>query len=902
LRLDLNGDWDFIVDPDGSLSLESLGTESEWRRIRVPFCWESQFPDLRNYAGVAWYSRKFNIPNDFLEGVVLLWFGAVDYFCEVWINKNLVDSHEGGFTPFAFEVQDFLRVGENEIVVRVVDPSDDVSRFPDFTFEEIPHGKQRWYIRVSGIWQDVWLEARPKPYIKNLIATPDVDGGRVKIKAVLSHPDDKGELRFTVTSPGGEVVGEKIIPINASGIDYQEEIEIRNPVLWSSEQPALYTVRVEITGVSQGDSVSSKFGMRKIEARDGLVYLNDRPIYILGALDQDFYPETIYTPPSTEYLRDQFVKAKELGLNLLRCHIKVPDPRYLDLADELGMLVWYEVPSWVRLTSKTKERVQETIKEMFERDYNHPSIIIFSITNEGWGVDLFGSEEHRQWLAEMYDYVKNLNPNVLVVDNSDGPFHVKTDLDDVHCYFSIPDHYENYKNWLNLFSTDPSWSWSPHGDAERRGWEPLILSEFGNWGLPSLKAISTLDGEPWWFGMVYAEDENSLASGVEARFREWGLERVFGSFEDFAIETQHQEFNALKYEIEEIRKYGNIAGYIITELTDLYWESNGLLDFHRNPKVFHKQMAIVQAQDVVIPDWSKVNYCSGEDFEMEILVSHFSELRMQNYSMEWSLEGFDIKNVIGDINIESGEVKSVGRLGFKMPEVTTPIKTRLNMLLKTPLGDVVASNYMELNIFPRVHPDIQSLKIWVYDPQGRIDNLVSKLEKAGFSVTTKPEPEIDLVLASVIDKNLVELLGDRGRVLLLASVDSISVPTTIKVVDRSSKGRWGDWISSFSYVDPRILKGIPTERKLCGFDFYRCIPKNVLEVFKPADLKDILSGVFVGWLNSPGLLIGQFTLSGIKVLACTFDLTETFGEDPVSTILLGNLIEYTANLKGGNEN
>jgi hypothetical protein len=224
--------------------------------------------------------------------------------------------------------------------------------------------------------------------------------------------------------------------------------------------------------------------------QDGQILLNGHPVFLAAALDQDFYPDTIYTPPSTAYLRDQFKKAKELGLNMLRCHIKTPDPRYLDLCDEMGIMVWYEVPNWAVLTKKSGSRGREHLEQMLERDYNHASILILSVMNESWGIDL-SEKWQREWLVEMFDYAKSLDPTRIIVDNSacEGNFHVKSDLDDYHVYFAIPDHAGWWADWCADFASRPAWTYSRYGDAQRTFKEPILLSEFGNWGLPKLSLL-----------------------------------------------------------------------------------------------------------------------------------------------------------------------------------------------------------------------------------------------------------------------------------------------------------------------------------------------------------------------------------------------------------------------------
>src|SRR5262245_36174827 len=167
------------------------------------------------------------------------------------------------------------------------------------------------------------------------------------------------------------------------------------------------------------DTLSSTFGMRTIATSpNGQLLLNGRIIYLRGALDQDYYPQLIYTPFSDAQLDDQFAKAKHMGLNCLRTHIKITDPRYYAAADRAGLLIWTELPNWQNFTEATRRRAHETLAGMVERDWNHPSIVIWTIINEGWGLELALNAQHRAWLAEAYDYMKQLDPHRLIVGNS----------------------------------------------------------------------------------------------------------------------------------------------------------------------------------------------------------------------------------------------------------------------------------------------------------------------------------------------------------------------------------------------------------------------------------------------------------------------------------------------------
>jgi beta-galactosidase/beta-glucuronidase len=536
-RISLDGAWDFQLDPDNGADITTI---QEWRTAEVPLPWQAQFDDLRLINGVAWYRRHFAYTPGSHAGAAILHFGAVDYFAQVWLNGHKLGDHEGGYLPFEFDVTQELLGGENELVVRVVDPSDDRQIFPDMPFGEIPHGKQSWYGPIGGIWQSVWLEQRPATFIRSLRLFPQPAAGVVVVAATLSGAlPANAALHATVYDPSGLVVAEAALDAGGHG---QAQLT-GAPALWSPDTPHLYRVEATLSAGGQvQDTLSDTCGFRTVEARDGRIYLNGQPIYLRGVLDQAYYPETIYTVPSVAYLEDQARKAKALGLNCLRTHIKIEDPRYYEVADRLGLLIWTEIPNWVLLTPATDRRAKATFQAMVERDGNHPSIIAWTLINENWGTDLTRNPQHRTWLIDFYHAAKQIDPTRLIVDNSacKTNAHVAGDLEDYHPYKAIPDHFDEWDEWVDEFADRNSrWIWYADCQDQRRQGLPLIVSEFGNWGLPNPDTLKENGAEPWWFQTGHEWGDGIVhPHAMRPRFDYFGLKKVFGSFEQFIADSQ----------------------------------------------------------------------------------------------------------------------------------------------------------------------------------------------------------------------------------------------------------------------------------------------------------------------------------------------------------------------------
>ncbi|HVL54324.1 MAG TPA: glycoside hydrolase family 2 TIM barrel-domain containing protein, partial [Vitreimonas sp.] len=695
----LDGEWRFIADPERLYRADSL---PDGDPIQVPGPWEAQVS--RPYRIItAWYRRPVDIPAGWSGSRIVLRFGAVMYRCAVFLNGEAIGEHEGGYLPFEVDATDAARPdATNDLVVLVVNPLNAIDEYPAFSVEEVllaqefhpdlplseaPHGKQTWYSSTSGIWQSVAVERRPMIALGPLRVRPDVERSEVLVRWSLEgddhvagrgngrEPAPSGAIDFVVRDPDGTEVARERVDI-AGERDGLARLPIEQPQLWDIDQPNLYTVDARLLqGDVEVDLVGARFGMRTIETRDGRVLLNGRPIYLLGVLDQDHYPDTIATPPSREYLDEQIRLAREMGLNLLRCHIKVPDPRYLDAADEAGILVWLELPNWTRFTSVAGARGRRTLERMVEDLGNHPSIAIWTIINEDWGTQLRYEARDRHWLRDTYHWLKALDPTRLVVDNSacETPqtpnFHLATDLADFHVYFVAPDNAIRWRGMIEDFARRPHWLWSPHGDAAPRGDEPLVLSEFGSWGLPRLdRLVEHYGREPWWFatGRSYYRP-----AGFGRRFRAYGLDRIWPTIDDLADATQWHQFECLQYEIGQLRRHDSIQGYVITELTDAYWEANGLLDPMRGTKVYHDRLARLNAPDVVVADVRRRDLCGVERLQAELHLSSYGG-RAAGGRVAWELRVSDGQTVGGELPVEEwpdGGTRPVGSIDAEVPDV-----------------------------------------------------------------------------------------------------------------------------------------------------------------------------------------------------------------------------------------
>ena len=413
--------------------------------------------------------------------------------------------------------------------------------------------------------------------------------------------------------------------------EFEVELPVPGPDAWSPDAPNLYDLAVEL--MCDGavvDAVERTIGFRRLEARDGRLFLNGAPFFMFGALDQDWHPEEECRPPSEAFLEQRFLNAKAMGLNTLRCHVKIPDRLYFDLADRLGLIVWLDMPYAQFLAPSTREALWDTFRQSVAGHGHHPAVCVWTLFNEGWGIDLDDNPDDRRWLIETFDAAKALVPDSLLIDNSPcfpRNYHLKTDIEDFHWYNGFPHQNEAFAATAQAFAGRAPWAWSPHGDAQKRGDEPLVCSEFGVWGLPHPRDILEKDGrEPWWFESGHEwNDGAAYPHGIETRFRDAGLAPIFGDLDGFVDAAQELQYRALKYQIETLRWEQPISGYVITELNDVQWEANGLMDVRNNPRAFAGRLANLQQPWLAIARPPRTVLRAGERLDVPVRLAGAAE-------------------------------------------------------------------------------------------------------------------------------------------------------------------------------------------------------------------------------------------------------------------------------------
>ncbi|MCU1526551.1 MAG: glycosyl hydrolase family 2 [Frondihabitans sp.] len=529
----LNGVWDF--SRDAAHRLEEATADDWTESIVVPFAWETEASGVQaHWLDRAWYRRNFRVPPEAVGNRVVLHFGAVHHACVIWVNDVEVGTHQGGYVPFEFDVTDALTgEADHQVTVRVDAPIDKRS---------IAHGKQRSVPRddydgcsftpTSGIWQSVWLEWRPATYLAalQLTPTPGLDG-----ILLTAHVEGQASVSAEAVI---SVDGEEVVSCDAASLESGVTIDIPAPQVWSPQDPHLYSVTVTLTSAEGTDTVTGTTGLRRFETRGRELYLNGTRISMRGVLDQGYWPRTGLTAPDdAAFVRDLEI-AREAGFNLVRKHLKLEDPRFHHHADRLGMLVWAEPASTGRFSAAAADAFADQIEPMFRRDGNHPSVVIWGLYNEEWGLDWALPEDpaKQRVVRDAFRLIKQLDPHRPAVDNS-GWTHLETDLVDWHVYDERP---AGWATKLQQLATDPSPSFPVAIAVDKIVDKKLMVDGDVPLDVPNVNSE---------FGGGYTSIE-----------RGWNLH----------------------WQTQELRRHDSIAGYVWTELTDIEHETAGIVDFERH--------------------------------------------------------------------------------------------------------------------------------------------------------------------------------------------------------------------------------------------------------------------------------------------------------------------------------
>jgi len=518
----LNGLWEYAIRPADSPKPDQFDGQ-----ILVPFPVESALSGVAKWIGpenVLWYRTKLDVPSDWMGQRILLHFEAVDWETTVWFNGEKLGNHKGGYDPFYFDVTNHIKIPDDQsLVVSVWDPSDKGSQ---------PRGKQNsepggiFYTSSTGIWQTVWLEPVPETSIRDFQVFPDIDQEILTVKVFIDNPNENDRIKIIASDKKENEVAVAIGKNND-----EIELKIDNPILWSPENPYLYDLTIQLIRNGQTiDEVTSYFGMRKTsigkdEAGITRLMLNNQFVFQIGPLDQGFFPDGLHTPPTEEAMKYDLEVLKKVGFNMLRKHVKIESRRFYTLCDQMGLMVWQDMPNGdqpiqpydpdLTRTAESAQQYELELKQLIETKFNHPSIVMWVPFNEGWG---------QYNTARIAELIRSLDPTRMVNNASGWSDRGVGDVIDVHRY-------------------------PGPGAAEPEENRAAVVGEFGGLGLNIKSHMWQKEG--------------------------WGYELF-----------QDSDALTIKYEdimqgMHELVKNPGLSAAVYTQTTDIETENNGLITYDR---------------------------------------------------------------------------------------------------------------------------------------------------------------------------------------------------------------------------------------------------------------------------------------------------------------------------------
>lgn len=730
--ISLAGRWEFRA-----------GETGEWKEIEVPGAWE-QAGIPNDWEGPGYFRRMVEIPAAWRErDDRRLWlrFAGVSYTCRVWVNGVEVGEHSGAWDAFTFEVTAAVK-GEAafEVVVRIIKPGGESYPVKQTTAGFLPYVCGYLF---GGIWQEVSLECTGSHCIPDTLRlTADADSGLLELDfddGIRSEAewsrygveicDGEGDVMPSQAFLADDWIGEEVASVRRC---LQVHVAGEN---WSPDAPEVYTAVVRLyDGEEVSDEIRLPFGFRTVTVEGDTPLLNGRPFYPRMPLSWGWYPEVGHCDPPEEMLREEFEKIQALGYNGVKCCLWVPSQRFLDLCDEMGMLVWLELPLWMpEMEAADLARVEEEYRAIVRQVRHHPCVVLWTL---GCELSTHCSEE---FLSRLYAEVKRLTGSPLVRDNSGGGecyyglLQENADFYDYHFYCDLPFLRNTFDYFLPRWRTPQPWFFGEFCDAD---------------AFRDIAALKARNGGelPWW-----AADDDSNPQGARwdmniiDQWKQMERQGLFARYAELKEGQRKQTLMHRKFTVERVRSYREMSGYVVTGLRDTPIATAGMFDdfgeFRFSPEEFRR----FNADTVLFLDWHRRRnwvhggdrpsyvdahtHWSGEALLPRLGISHYGrdatlvsgrwELREKQSNR--AVQGGEL--VIDEAALATGTVRQVATLSFMAPEVTAMTPFVLHTSVRLASGSVI-DNEWPLWFTPE--PDWTTLPTWAnFDPKGRLNGLHS---------------------------------------------------------------------------------------------------------------------------------------------------------------------------------
>jgi beta-galactosidase len=934
----LDGTWEIIFDH------ENAGREAEWhldkvfsaqstkRNITVPSAWELIEKD---YEGVAFYRRAFKVPANWEGKIIRLQFDAVNYLSEVWLNDEVVGFHEGGFTPFEFRVDEMIKPGQtNVLTVRVVGPIIMSDKQVDGVGKmETP----QWRGGITGgIWQSVRLVATGDIYVDDVFIEPKISDNTATFHVQLDHTAIKGtsasiEIDILEASGPSKSVAKvyQIRQLHPGKNNNSWTLNIPDAKYWSPDDPHLY--RADLSVVSNGvisDRWSRRFGMREMTIKNKDFYLNGKPIYIKACFFEGLYPNGIAFPDSEDMALKEIRLAKEAGFNMIRPWRRPAAPMWLDLADEIGVLVvGSPALECMRLplsTSYLPSRVENEVRGAILRDRNRACVVQWELFNELHRPVL------KQLMRPMAMIARKLDPTRLILDESGGwafganmylPYEYEpTKFNDIHNYPGPFIHRNQYDGYLAIGLTederkDRGLRWKSPGRNVVPGLMSFV-SELGYGSLPDLADNNDRfekRGNPLTPAYRY---HKRLAEGQKQVLQESGFNYLYPDLKQFYLDQQRIHGTANKRMIEAVRSNPEVDGYCIHALVAGDWIIGaGLLDLWRNPKSYAYEGTKAANQPRILSIRTKPrNVYAEQGTKIEINgVNDLSDIKGTLKLELVSDSGRTVFTKEVNVNMISGVTQLFSeRLNTKALKGTYTLKAQI-------IADdsrQITENEYNFDVFTPEQLTVPKKRIAILDTDNSLKTFLknSNVTFEEFSATTDHSLAVfvtgDKAKNNKRFKKLFAFVKSGGTAVYIDPVKetitgkSSMYPFTAKV--HPARGLWTCIPHLVS--DHPVFAGLPVN----------CMMRNVYENIWPMDtlreltgagdmkLKTLVASIGFDWFSEDhkmqysgpgeawwGSDVAVIPYGKGRCIVSQLRLTNNLGKDPVADKILFNLIEWT---------
>jgi len=961
----LNGEWEIIYDYDNIGKLQAYNTDEGFskgkiEKITVPSVWERFKKD---YEGVVYYRTSFKVDNYYKDKKIHLNFNASNYITEVFLNNNSVGFHEGGFSPFSFNVEHIINYdSQNVLIVKVMGPITIQDKIIDGIGQmETPQWRGSY---TGGIWQDVFLSYTGQTHINDVFITGNFRNGDIEIINEINNGIGDGlyKLIFDINKKQSF---EELFTLENTNLKVIKKIKntVKNHQIWSPDSPNLYEFEIKLqkvnisnkdTIITDLDIIKETFGFREFTVKNNKFYLNDKPLYLKAAFFEGLYPVKLSFPDSKEMMVKEILLAKDAGFNMIRPWRKPPPKEWLHLADSIGVLtvgsMAIECMDMPIETPYLPQRVENEITESILRDRNHPSIVQWELFNE----------IRRPVLANMLKPMslkaRELDPTRLILDESGGwaeganlylPFSTKAfKFNDIHNYPGPNINNSKFDGFLTIGKT-PEENKRLGLNARTPGRNvvpniPSYVSEIGYGSLPDLEEneIEFLKkGNPITYPYLYHLRFNKE---IKEKLIETGLIKLFKNASSFYKKQQEIHGIANKRMLEAIRSNDNVIGYCVHALTAGDWIIGaGLLDLWRNPKGLAYDLTKEgNLSKIAVLRTNKRNYFKGENVKISTLIVNERQSEKNKVRISLNKLNRNKKELIYNSNniyeIKNG-INDIGKIN--LGNDLEPSEYELNVVL-TKNNLIEYQTSIKFNVFPLPKHN-QKLNVAVLKDDKRTVDFLNKygIKYEIFSKNTDVnttvivnESDTDFYSSkdgNIVEKNNEDSLTDYSKLIdqinkftfkggnviflkipgktrkrigpnLTFVADGIDYLPS-KPIKNISQGLW-DGILHINSKHPFFNK-LPVNVNMSGI-YENIAPTISLRNFKGKNIVqtiafdripngNILKRNYIGsgevWSGSDLSIVkhgkGKMVLSTLKLL-------ENLNYDPVSEIILFNMINY----------